>query len=111
MCFLNLALLSSTGCPVNRAFWHLPQVGWSFNLSAGTRFTVSQCGQTICKGSSINSSQNIGDNLLIPCSTAKSFFTPPKKIGVACPTQVSSYVAPAGSSAAHRSKTLESLKV
>jgi hypothetical protein len=36
---------------VNKARWHLPHTGSAASLAAGTRFTASQCGHTICSDS------------------------------------------------------------
>src|SRR5690349_6938947 len=61
ICFRKRPVERSTGCPVNKGRWHLPQVASSSRRTEGTRLTASQWGQTICKfsmGSSIAQAYN-----------------------------------------------------
>src|SRR5471030_2936393 len=51
ICLRKRAADNSSGSPVNSAFWHLPHTGCCASLAAGTRFTASQWGQTICSDS------------------------------------------------------------
>jgi hypothetical protein len=51
-CFSKRELDSSSGIPVNRALPQVPQTGLCASLANGTRFTASQCGQTMWRASS-----------------------------------------------------------
>ena len=42
-----IAVVNSTGSPVNSGCWQRPQLGWSASLAAGTRLMDWQCGQTM----------------------------------------------------------------
>src|SRR5450830_822022 len=53
ICLRKRALARSTGWPVNKSFWHLPQVGCSIRRAAGKRLTASQWGHTMCRESGV----------------------------------------------------------
>lgn len=46
-CRSKRAVSSTTGCALNKAWWHCPQRPPSGSLSLGKRLIVSQCGQTM----------------------------------------------------------------
>jgi hypothetical protein len=50
-CFSKRAPDSSSGAPVNSSLPQVPHTGPCASLASGTRFTASQCGQTMWRAS------------------------------------------------------------
>jgi hypothetical protein len=53
MCTMKLFVVAALGAPVNIAWWQRPHLALFAGFSAGMRFTLWQCGQTMCRGSLI----------------------------------------------------------
>src|SRR5450830_1548580 len=53
ICLRKRALARSTGWPVNKSFWHFPQLGCSLSRAGGRRLTASQWGHTMCRESGV----------------------------------------------------------
>src|SRR3954452_14366015 len=49
----KLVTETGTGRPVKRAWWHWPHLALRASFPLGIRFTLLQCGQTMCRTSSL----------------------------------------------------------